>query len=190
MTNKNKIFIGILVLILAVSVWVFKTSSELTRDLKEIPVENKNTQVKDQVKADEIVITETKDGQKFWEIYAQSSIYDADEDLLILKNVKGNFYRDQKVAMSFIAPFGTYNEKTKKVKLTGGTDVVTSNKMRVFAKNISWTGSKDVIFADGDVKIKQTESLLTLSNKAEFSSNFSDIKIIGKTKTILYKNDD
>ncbi len=89
--------------------------------------------------------------------------------------------------MSFESPIGTYKEKTKEITLSGGSKIATKDDIFVSAEEISWVGSKDKIVAHGNVKIIKSNELVTISDASEFDTGFTNLKITGNSKTMLYE---
>lgn len=177
------IVVGILT---AVSIWAFAVSSKLTTNIKQV---SNDPDISDEkVNIEELVITETREGQKFWEIYASSGIYDNTQNQAILTDIKGNFYKNNKVVLSFESPLGIYNEKSKEVKLTGEVKAATDSKIFISSKELSWIGSNNKLIANKDVKIRQSNRLQTTGDKAIFTTDFTSFKITGNTQTNVYTN--
>jgi lipopolysaccharide assembly outer membrane protein LptD (OstA) len=141
----------------------------------------------DKARIEELVIIETKDGVKFWEVYADSGYYDGTGQNAILTDIKGNFYRDGNVVLSFDAPIAVYTSKDKEIRLKGGTRAATKNDVLITAKELSWKGSQDEIVAQGDVKIRKSEDLLITSDSSIFNTDFTKIKLKGNSFTNVYK---
>src|ERR1035437_4843549 len=146
------IFIG---MIAALSVWAFVVSSNITKNLEKASLEPQK--INDNVNAENLVITETKKGEKYWEVCAHSGVYDNKNNVVVLKKVKGNFYKDNNIVLSFDAPVGTYNDKSKEIKLSGAARAITDKDIFISAKKLMFAGKSDQLFADGNVKIKQSD---------------------------------
>lgn len=134
----------------------------------------------------ELVLTETKDGQKFWELYAKSADLNDGKKQARLKNVIGNFYKDNKVVMSFTAPTAYYTDKTKDVVLTDRSKVVTNSDVTLISNQLTWSGTQDIIKANGNVKIINSDKLVTTSNFCIFNKEFTKVKVTGNSKTNVY----
>jgi len=186
MSKKLVISLSIITAITILSFWAFFVSKNMTKnvvkqdEVQSISDENLNVK--------EMVLTESKDGKKYWELYAVSGEYDSATNQVHLKNVKGNFYKNDKVVLSFDSPFATYYDRDKDVKLSGGARAATENKILVTAREIYWKGKNDEISAKGNVKIRRETGLLVTGECAVFSTKLSRIKMIGKVTTRLLKS--
>lgn len=173
--------IGVLILL---SIWAFFVSSGITEKIKSAP--DDLTLSDEEIKVDQLVIVETKEGQKLWEIYADSGHYDNASNQVQLKSVMGNFYKNKKVVMSFKSPVAVYTNRNKEVKLTGGAKAATDSDIHISANELGWSGTKDQLTAKGNVKIRQSDKLLTVGDSSIFSSDFSNCKMAGHVKTSVY----
>ncbi|MDD3012480.1 MAG: LPS export ABC transporter periplasmic protein LptC [Candidatus Gastranaerophilales bacterium] len=186
MSKKLKILLSILVAIIVLSTWAFLVSIKLTENVKRVPEEqpisDENAAVQD------LVLTESKNGKKFWEIYATSGDYDNLSEQVHLKNVKGNFYKNDKVVLSFDSPVATYFDRKKEVKLSGGARAATDNNILISAKELYWKGNNEEIVAKGNVKIiRSSINLIVTGNESSFTPKMSQIKMKGLVNTTLFK---
>ena len=125
---------------------------------------------------------------KYWEVYAKSGNYNSTKELAILDDVIGNFYKDGEVVMSFESTKGSYKEDTKQITLYGDSYVVADDGTSIKADKIVWSGAEEDIIATGDVHVLRKDELTTISDKAIFNNDFTKFKILGNTKTHLFKN--
>ena len=85
--------------VIFVMAWAFISAGIITANFNRAQIKGKQDEQK--VDARGIIITETKDGKKYFEIYGETGNYSNDHSVATLHNVIGNFYKDNKVAMSF-----------------------------------------------------------------------------------------
>ena len=95
--------------IVFIMLWAFITAGIITGNFNREQIEGKENSQK--VDAIGIIITETKEGKKYFEIYGESGSYSNDHSVATLYNVVGNFYKNGEVAMSFQSSKGSYDEK-------------------------------------------------------------------------------
>ena len=138
-------------------------------------------------KVNDVVITETKDGIKEWEIYAAVGEYDTKKTNAILTDVVGNYYQNQKVIMSFTSPSGTYNSDTKEVSLTGGVRIVGKDNMELTADKIYWITTDNKVHAEGNVIFNQNNELIALSDKASTTTDLTLFEIMENAEVRVYK---
>ena len=184
MSRKSIILTVIIGGLAILGILAFNISSNITRDLNLLTDESNDGQ---RANIEELVITETRDGQKHWEVYANSAQYDNSKNMAVLTDVKGNFYKEGKVILSFDAPVATYNAKIKEIVLTGGSRAATDNDILITAEEISWTGSKDEITAKKNVKIRRADELYVTSDESSFNTDFTKLKLRGNSLANVYK---
>lgn len=190
--SKKLIFsIIFLILILGLSIWAFTVATNITKSVSEADIQASRKKIdkskNENVNAKGVIITETEAGKKFWEIYADSGKYDSKTTLVSLVQVKGNFYKNNKVVLSFDAPFGKYNQKSKGIILTGGARALSNKDIFISAKKLVFKGKTDEITATGNVKIKKSDEMMTLSDKSVFDTSFKWLKNFGNAQAFVYK---
>ncbi len=183
--QKRKIaYIVILSTVVIGCIWAFIAAGVITRNFKK-EVLNDNTE-KQELNIQNLVITETKDDQKYWELYAESGYYDNKNKVAILYDLVGNFYDEGKVIVSMQSTKGTFDETSKRVVLYEDTYIIYKDGTDATADRIVWEGRDEDIVAQGNVVISKKGEIRTFSDKAILANNQKRIKIIGRSKTELY----
>lgn len=183
--RKRTIYaIGFLVVVGILS-WAFITAGIITRNFnREQLIGTENRQELD---VSGIIITETKEDKKYWEIYGERGYYNSDSRVAILENVTGNFYNNNEVSMSFESSKATYNEVKKQIILYNDTHIVIKDGTSLYCDRLTWSGSGKDIVAKGNIKINRNNELIASADNAVISPDYSKFQIIGKTITKLYK---
>ena len=176
-------FIAIFVVMLTASVY----TSIITGNFNRAQVKNGDEQ---HVNAVGIIITETKNGTKYFEIYGETGNYTNKEGIAILYNVVGNFYKNNEVSMSFQSSKGTYDEKQGIITLYDNTYIVLKDETSLEANKLVWSGSDHDVIAEGNVRIRKGNDMIATANKCIIGANYDKFKIIGKTQTQIFGKDD
>ncbi len=183
--QKRKIaYIVILSLIVIGCVWAFIAAGVITKNFKKEVLQNAGEQQELNIK--NLIITETKNDEKYWELYAESGYYDNKNKVAILYDLIGNFYDKGEVVLSMVSTKGTFEETTKKVILYDDTYFIYKDGTEVKADRFVWKGKDEDITAQGDVMIRRSGEIKTFSDKAILTNNMKTLKIIGRSKTVLY----
>lgn len=184
--EKKKLYLSIFFLaVLVVCIFSFAWSWWVTRGIRENTEKALNQGQTAAVK--NLVITETKDGKKYWELYAKGGDYSSTEGLVILDEIIGNFYdKNEEVVLSFRSPKGVYVESEKTIKLEGDTLLVAKDGSSISANEFIWKGQDEDITAEGSVIINRNNELVTVGDKAVFNSKLTYFKIMGKSSTKIY----
>ncbi len=183
--QKRKIaYIVILSLIVIGCVWAFIAAGVITKNFKKEVLTNAGEQ--QQLNIKNLIITETKNDEKYWELYAESGYYDNKNKVAILYDLVGNFYDKGEVVLSMVSTKGTFEEETKKVILYDDTYFLYKDGTEVKADRFVWKGKDEDITAQGDVMIRRSGEIKTYSDKAILTNNMKTLKIIGRSKTELY----
>ena len=95
--------------------WAFATAKLITHDFNRQMVAGKQNNQNAIVKG--VILTETKNEQKYWEIYGDTGHRKGSQGIAQLDGVLANFYKDNDVTMSLKSSKGTYNSKTKVITL-------------------------------------------------------------------------
>lgn len=182
--KKKKAYIIAFSVIIIVLMWAFISAAIITCNFNRVQL--KSGADRQKVDAVGIIITETKSGTKYFEIYGESGSYSNENNIAVLNNVVGNFYKDGEVAMSFQSSKGTYDEKNKIITLYENTYIVLNDQTSLEADKLTWYGSDKDTIAEGNVKIKREKKLLSLADKCIIGANYDNFKIVGKTETRIY----
>lgn len=182
--RKKKSYIIVIIAIVLVMLWAFIYAGVVTSKFNRSQIKNSENEQK--VDASGIIITETKDGQKYFEIYGETGHYSNDRSVATLHNVIGNFYKDNQVGMSFQSMKGSYNEKTGVVKLFGNTFIVLENGTSLNADKVTWLGNGKSTVAEGHVLVKKNNEMIATAEKGIINKDYDKFKIIGKTTTKIF----
>ena len=183
-TNKQKLYIiasGVIMLIL---LWSFFSAKILTSGLnrKELSEGGDNQQAV----VEGIILTETKDEEKYWEIYGDTGVYDSKKETATINGVHANFFKDNKVSMSIISSKGTYNSKDKTITLYEDTYLVLEGGLTLNADKLVWSGNDKPIFAYGNVLVTKDDKFMATADEIEISADYENIKIKGNTTSKIY----
>lgn len=184
MDKKKRAYLIVVLSIVFIMVWAFVSAGIITGNFNRAQLKGSENEQK--VDARGIIITETKDGKKYFEIYGETGNYSNDHSIATLYNVVGNFYKNGEVAMSFQSSKGAYDEKAGTITLYENTYIVLEDKTSLASDRLIWSGSDKETIAEGNVKIKKSDEMYALADKCVISAGYDKFKIIGKTKTQIY----
>lgn len=182
--KKKKAYLIVVLSIIFVMMWAFISAGIITCNFNRAQLKGSENEQK--VNARGIIITETKEGKKYFEIYGETGNYSNDHSIATLHNVVGNFYKNGEVAMSFQSSKGSYDEKAGTITLYENTYIVLEDKTSLASDSLIWSGSDKETVAEGNVKIKKSDEMYALADKCIISAGYDKFKIIGKTKTQIY----
>lgn len=168
----------------AVLLWAFITAGVLTHDFNRSQL--KNAFDRQEVKTRGIIITETKDKKKYWEIYGETGNYNNADKKAHLDNIIGNFYKDNQVSMSFSAAHGVYDEVAKTITLSQEVFIVIEDGTSLKGDELIWQGNDKEILANGNVLIERNGEMVAKADHAIISPEFDKFKIKGKSSTKIF----
>ena len=182
--KRKRIYFIIIALIVLVMGWTFISAGIITGNFNRSQVRNGADSQK--VNANGIIITETKNGTKYFEIYGENGNYNNQDKIATLNNPVGNFYKDNEVSMSFQSSKGTYDERNRVITLFENTYIVLKDETSLEADKVIWSGSDNDTIAEGNVRIKKGKELVASADKCIIRAGYDSFKIIGKTKTQIF----
>ena len=185
MDKKRKTYFIVIFLIIFVMAWAFISAGVITGNFNRSQLKNSENEQK--VDAVGIIITETKEGKKYFEIYGETGHYSNDHSIATLNNVIGNFYKDNEIAMSFQSSKGTYNENTGVITLYDNTYIVLKDGITLSTDKLIWSGNNKDTIAEGNVVINKDNELISTANKSIICAGYEKFKIVGNTKTSVYQ---
>ncbi len=184
LSRKKRAYIAAFATIVGILMWAFISAGIITHNFNRSQVAGE--QDRKEALINGIILTETKDEMKYWEIYGEHGTYDSNNEVALLSNVLGNFYSDNEVSMSFQSTNGTYNSVKKQITLYDDTFIVIKDGTTLEADRLVWSGSDKPVIATGNVRITRDNRLLTLADKVEISPDYSHFKITGNTVSKIY----
>lgn len=187
LSRKQKAYIGAFAAIVGLLAWAFISAGVITHNFNRSQLQT--DQDRQEAMINGIILTETKDEKKYWEIYGETGNYDSKNGVAMLDNVIGNFYdENNEVSMSFESSKGTYNEKKEQIILYDDTFIVLKDLTTLRANKLVWTGKDVPIVAEGNIRITRKSDLLATAKKVEISPDYNTFKIIGNTVSKVYSD--
>lgn len=184
MQKKNIGYIIAFATILIACLWAFISAGIITKNFKKELLNSDSS--KKEVNIDNLLVTETKDGQKLWELFAETGHYDNKNNVAYLNDIIGNFYQNGKVTASFKSTRGTYNADTKQIVLYDDTIIVYKDGSNVKADRIVWAGKGQDIQATGKIRLEKPGQVIVYGSNAVLRHDLSDFQIKGRTRTEIY----
>ena len=173
-------------IVIGVLLWAFVTAKIITHDFNRQQVNGK--QDEQQAFVNGIILTETKNEEKYWEIYGENGKYNSVNGIAQLNNVLGNFYKDNEVSMSLKSSKGSYNSKTRAITLYEDTFIVLKDGITLNADKLVYLDSKSPIVAEGHIKVRKDNQLLSTADKITISPGYESFKIEGNTVSKVYED--
>ena len=165
LSKKQKAYIAAFGAIVGLLAWAFISAGVITHNFNRSQLQT--DQDRQEAVIDGIILTETKNEKKYWEIYGETGNYDSKNGVAILNNVIGNFYDDDnQVSMSFESSKGTYNEKKGQIILYENTYIVLKDFTTLRANKLVWSGKDIPTVAEGNVRITRKTDLLATAKKS------------------------
>ena len=187
LSKKQKAYVGAFCAIVALLAWAFISAGVITHNFNRSQLQT--DQDRQEASIDGIILTETKNEKKYWEIYGETGNYDSKNGVAMLDNVIGNFYDDEnQVSMSFEPSKGTYNEKKEQIILYEDTFIVLKDLTTLRANRLIWSGKDIPTIAEGNVRITRKNELLSTAEKVEISPDYETFKIIGNAVSKVYSD--
>ena len=93
--KKKRTYIAVILVLVGILAWAFITAGVITHDFNRKQVQAQGDEQEAVVQG--IILTETKEEQKYWEIYGDTGKWDSANGVAQLNGVIGNFYKDNEV---------------------------------------------------------------------------------------------
>ena len=184
LSRKQKAYIGAFGVLAGIMVWAFISAGVITHDFNRSQLSTDKDRQEALING--IILTETKNEKKYWEIYGETGSYDSNNGVAVMDNVIGNFYKENEVGMSFQSSKGTYNANTKIIILYQDTFIVLEDGTTLNADRLRYAGSDQPVIATGNVKITRDDNFVATADKVEISPDYEHFKISGNTTSKIY----
>jgi LPS export ABC transporter protein LptC len=187
LSKKKKAYLGAFAVIVSLLMWAFISAGIITHNFNRSQLQTDKDRQEALIKG--IILTETKDEKKYWEIYGETGNYDSKNGVAMLNNLIGNFYNDKnEVSMSFESSRGTYNEAKSQIILYDDTFIVLKDLTTLRANKLVWSGRDLPITAEGNVRITRNDEFIATAKKVEISPDYDKFKIIGNAVSKVYSD--
>ncbi len=182
--KKNIAYILLFSVIIFACFWAFISAGLITKSFKTKIVSQ--TYKNKEANIESLLVTETKNGEKLWELYADSGMYTDENGVVLLEYLIGNFYDKNQVTASFKSDKGTYNSNKKQIILYDNVVLVYKDGTNLSAERITYSGKNEDIIAEGNVRIERPNEAVIWGTKAILTGDYSDFHIEGRTKSQFY----
>ena len=180
MERKKLIGLGaIIAVFIAVSAWTVFSVPDAP------PVTPDSAKTKE-MEYGENTIREEVGGKLLWELTMSSSTMDIKTQASTFKDVKGKYYFPDGKVMTLTAPEGSYDSKTKNVKLKGGVTATTSDEAKLTSKELEWVSGKSRLIAIGEARISQPGMKLE-ADRIEAWNEFQEFMATGHAHLVREK---
>lgn len=185
LSRKKKTYLSAFMAIVGIMMWAFISAGIITHNFNRSQLQTSSDRQEALIKG--IILTETKNEKKYWEIYGETGKYDSNNGIAILNSVIGNFYdENDEVSMSFESSKGTYNSKKSEIILYNDTHIVLKDGISLKADCLKWSGNKNPIVARGHIVVQKGQQMLATADKIVISPTFDSFKISGHTVSKIY----
>ena len=186
LSKKQKAYVGAFATISILLLWAFVSAGVITHNFNRSQIQTDQNRQEALIQG--VILTETKDDKKYWEIYGESGNYDSKNGIAMLNNVIGNFFDEENnVSMSLESSKGTYNEKISQIILYENTFIVLKDLTTLRANKLTWSGKEAPIIAEGNVRITRGDDFIALADEVEISPQYDKFKIVGNAVSKVYK---
>lgn len=185
LSKKKKAYIAAFSALAGILAWAFISAGMITHNFNRSQVAGEEDRQEALING--IILTETKDEHKYWEIYGETGAYDSNNGVAMLDNCIGNFYdSENQVSMSFESTKGTYNGNKKQIILYQDTHIVMKDGTSLEADRVVWSGNEAPVTANGNVRITRNNEFLATADSVEISPEFDEFKISGNAVSKMY----
>lgn len=188
LSRKQQAYLGAFTLIAALLIWAFISAGVITHNFNRSQLQTDKDRQEALIHG--IILTETKDENKYWEIYGETGNYDSNNGVAMLNNVVGNFFDDENnVSMSFESSKGTFNEKKSQIILYENTFIVLKDLTTLRANKLVWSGKDKPVIAEGNIRITRNNEFLALAKRVEISPDYEHFKISGDSVSKIFNKE-
>ena len=184
--NKDKFYIIVFSVITVALIWAFLSAAIITRNFKKDLAENKLENKK--VYVEDLLLTETKNGKKYWEIFADKGYYEDNQKVAFIQNSIGNFYDENgEVVASFQSPQAIIDSETGRIRLFYRSKLIYKDFTSIVADEFDYRGEDEPVLAKGNVVIENPGKFIITSKDAELTDEMTKITVKGKVLTKIYE---
>lgn len=136
----------------------------------------------------ENTIREEIGGRLLWELTTSSTKMNVDTQATTFKDAKGKYCFEDGRVLTLTAAAGSYDSKTKNLKLTDGVQASLSDGSKITAKSLEWKGTEDRLVAEGDAHVSQP-GVSIKADHIESWDQFQEFRATGHARIIKERNE-
>ncbi len=107
-------------------------------------------------------LTETLGGRKSWELEAESATSFHEQERILMKGIKVDFYDTCEVLVSTLtADSGAVDTKRSDMRVWGSVRLVGNDESVLETDELQWDAKTEKVFTDGDVRITKADQMIT-----------------------------
>jgi len=185
--KRNAAYILTAAMIIISSLWAFIYAGSVTKSFKQKILDN--TYNSKEAAVENMLLTETKDGQKEWELFAETGTYAETNGIVLLERLTGNVFEENGsgiVKASFKADKGTYNTKSRQIIFYDNVIMVYNDGTNIKTDKLVYSGKNEDIIAEGNVLINSPDKASSSGMRAVLNGDYSKFDIKGRTQTRFY----
>ena len=185
LSKKKKAYIFALLTLIGILAWAFISAGVITHNFNRSQLQTQED--KQEALINGLILTETKNTEKYWEIYGETGTYNSTNEIAMLDNVIGNFFVENNVvSMSFESSHGTDNSKKNEIILYDGTKIVIKDGTTLSTNRLTWSGSDKPVTAKGNVVITRNNEFYATADEVIISPDYTSFKIVGHAVSKIY----
>jgi LPS export ABC transporter protein LptC len=102
-----------------------------------------------------------EEGQRLWELEAESITVAYEHDQTCAEGVKLKFFKDDKVTLEVTAARLLLFNKSEEMELTGGIEAHNDRELNFHTEQLRWDPQREVLLGEGEVEVAQGENRLS-----------------------------
>ena len=182
MERKKRIGLGaVIAVFIAFTAWTVFS-------IPDAPVTQSDSTKTRQMEYGENIIREEIGGKLLWELTTSSSAMDVKTQSTTFKDAKGKYYFPDGKVLTLTAPEGSYDSKTKNIKLKGGVTATMTDDTKLTSKELEWVSGKDRLVATGEARVSQPGMYLE-ADRIETWNEFQEFMAAGHAHIVQEKDE-
>ena len=182
MERKKRIGLGaVIAVFIAFTAWTVFS-------IPDAPVTQSDSTKTRQMEYGENIIREEIGGKLLWELTTSSSAMDVKTQSTTFKDAKGKYYFPDGKVLTLTAPEGSYDSKTKNIKLKGGVTATMTDDTKLTSKELEWVSGKDRLIATGEARVSQPGMYLE-ADRIETWNEFQEFMAAGHAHIVQEKDE-
>ncbi len=136
----------------------------------------------------ENTIREEIGGKLLWELTTSSSAMDIKTQSTTFKDAKGRYVFADGNEMTLTAAEGSYDSKTKNIKLKGDVTATMTDGKKMTSKELEWVSGKDRLVATGNARVSQPGMYIE-ADRIETWNEFKEFMATGHAHIVQEKDE-
>ena len=124
-------------------------------------------------------------GNTIWKIKARNIEFKKEKDEIILKDIKGTFFNENKNSIEFSTKLAVVDNKTKNIKFFGEFEGISQDKrLKLRTKDMMWDNTDRRLYSNNKIRFER-DNIISYADSFNADVGLNKMKLKNNVKTVI-----